>query len=68
MSIKVTVKFENKDKDAEDTIVSAYFEEFEKISEWLDKIKDLNEEKKLKHPMGFLTEYKKENANVSSDT
>lgn len=81
--IKITVKFENKDKDAEDTIISAYFDKFEKIHEWVDKIKVLNEEKTMKQPMGFLTKCRKcgqkncdgegnyiekEKTDVSSDT
>ena len=52
--IKVTVKFENKDKDAEDTVVQSNFKDFDKIYPWLEKIKALHDEDKVKQPAGFM--------------
>jgi hypothetical protein len=60
--IKVTVTFENKDKDAEDTIVQAKFGDFDDIPVWLEKIKHLNEDDTLKKEIGFFAKHKKGDA------
>jgi hypothetical protein len=52
--IKVIVEFENKEKEAEDTKVSARFKKFEDILPWLSKIESLHEKDKIKNTCGFL--------------
>jgi hypothetical protein len=56
--ITVTVKFDNKDKKAEGTTVSAKFKEFKDIQPWMDKVEALNDDKALKNEMGFLANNK----------
>jgi SET domain-containing protein len=51
--IKVTVTIENKDEDAEDSTHTAKFKDFDKIPDWLEKVKAFNEED-IKPAMGFL--------------
>jgi hypothetical protein len=53
--IKIHITFENKDKEAEDTMVSANFVNFEDIQPWLDKVKVLNDDENLTKTVGFLT-------------
>lgn len=52
--IKLHITFENTDKDAEDTMVSAKFGNFDDIYPWLDKVKALNEDENLTKTVGFL--------------
>lgn len=52
--IKLHITFENRDKEAEDTVVSAKFKDFDDIHKWLDKISLLNEDNKLKRTPGFI--------------
>ena len=52
--IKLHITFENKDKEAEDIVVSAKFKNFDNIHKWLDKISALNEDNKLKRTPGFI--------------
>lgn len=52
--IKLHITFENRDKEAEDTVVSAKFKNFDDIHKWLDRISILNEDNKLKRIPGFI--------------
>ena len=52
--IKLHITFENTDKDAEDTMVSAKFKEFDQIFPWLKKIEVLNNDKTIKNTPGFI--------------
>ena len=56
--ITVTVKFDNKDKSAEDTTVSAKFQDFKDVRPWIDKVEALNDDGTLKNEMGFLANKK----------
>jgi len=56
--ITVTVKFDNKDKDAEGTTVSAKFKAFGDIHPWMDKVEALNDDEILKNELGFLANNK----------
>ena len=66
--IKLHITFENKNKDAEaeDTVVSAKFNNMNDIHKWLDRISGLNEDSKLKRTPGFITQ--KGETNVDSPT
>ena len=64
--IRLQITFENKDKDAEDTTVSAKFKQFEDIIPWLNKVETLNEDETLKKPLGFILIDRKEKTNVDS--
>jgi len=67
--ITVTVKFDNKNQDAESTTVAARFKDFENIHEWIDKIKPLHDEDNTKRVMGFLsTKKSKETSNGDSSS
>ena len=63
--IKLLITFENIDKEAEDTTVSARFKEFDDILPWLDKVKVLNEDENLVKTAGFIKP-RKEITNVDS--
>jgi hypothetical protein len=52
--IKLLITFENIDKEAEDTTVSARFKEFDDILPWLNKVKVLNEDENLVKTAGFI--------------
>ena len=67
--ISITLKFDNRDKDAESTTVSAKFKKFEDIHKWLDKVEALNDDECLQNECGFLANYKKkETKNGDSST
>jgi hypothetical protein len=56
--VKITI--DNKDCDAEASTHSAKFSDFDKIPEWIEKVKVFNEEK-IARPLGFtVTNTKKE--------
>ena len=64
--IKLLITFENIDKEAEDTTVSARFKEFEDIFPWLEKVKSLNEDENLVKTAGFISNKRKEKTDGNS--
>ena len=53
--IKLSITFENKDKEAENTTVSAKFKDFDSIYPWLEKVSTLNDDENLSRDIGFIT-------------
>jgi len=62
--IEVKIHFEN--EDDKDQIIQAKFESLDEIPLWIEKIKCLGENCKIKRAVGFIGKKKGENNNVNS--